>query len=411
MQNFENKTYNELMSLVEKNEAFFFKDFHLEGSIYRIFNYRLASWSLFLEPGALNCRGIMYDVTDENNAKLVSLPPEKFFNYEEGAVDHSAGILGDKMEKMDGSLISTYIHNNELFLKSKGSLFSEQANDSIWFLSQESNADFKKQLEDLAKKGYTINLEYTSPTNRIVVPYQEDALTILSMREHSTGKSFYASKLNEFLEENNYQHLQKHLVGYTNLSKEKIDQLKFVNEARAENEGEGYVVEIVLPEYSYLVKIKNTKYIALHHTKDSVNSPRRLFEAVINEASDDLRSMFSDDPYVLNKIQEMEDYVQPIFNHVINTVEDFLEKNKSLSRKDYAMLAKREQPLYMGLLMNAYLLDQYNSGELALPKPPKENNYKEFAIKNRNGLFKISDEEPDLDEDGNIILNNKKLKM
>lgn len=71
---FAKETYNNLMELIEKNEAFFFKDFNLHDKTYRIMNYRLASWSLFQEPGAMNCRGIMYDVTDPHNVKLVSLP-------------------------------------------------------------------------------------------------------------------------------------------------------------------------------------------------------------------------------------------------------------------------------------------------------------------------------------------------
>jgi hypothetical protein len=47
------------------------------------------------------------------NVQLVSLPPEKFFNYEEGfgrKQFHERGRFGDKMEKMDGTLISTFLH-------------------------------------------------------------------------------------------------------------------------------------------------------------------------------------------------------------------------------------------------------------------------------------------------------------
>lgn len=158
---FAKETYNNLMELIEKNEAFFFKDFNLHDKTYRIMNYRLASWSLFQEPGAMNCRGIMYDVTDPHNVKLVSLPPEKFFNYEEGGVDHTKGKLGDKMVKMDGSLISTYLHNGEMFFKSKASLFSSQALDAMKFLNKDENLEFKKELESLVNRGFTVNLEYT----------------------------------------------------------------------------------------------------------------------------------------------------------------------------------------------------------------------------------------------------------
>ncbi len=384
--NFAQETYKNLMELISKNEAFFFKDFTLQDKTYRIMNYRLASWSLFQEPSALNCRGIMYDVTDETNVKLVSLPPEKFFNYEEGGVEHTKGKLGDKMVKMDGSLISTYTHNGEMFFKSKGSLFSSQALDAMKLINKDEFSQFKNELVKLVELGYTVNLEYTSPENRIVIPYQTEELTVLSVRSHENGQNYFATKLKSLLDDLGMTAIKDNMVYHESLHNHQIEQLKFVDDVRAEQEGEGYVVEIVLDENtSYLTKIKNTKYLTLHQTKDSVNSAKRLFEAVIEEASDDLRSMFADDPYVLNKVAEMENHVQPIFNHIVKTVEDFHKENKDLVRKDYAIKAQKEQPDFMGLLMNAYL--------------NKPIDFKEFAKKHRKDIFHIEDTpEVDMEE-------------
>lgn len=384
--NFAQQTYKDLMELISKNEAFFFKDFTLHDKTYRIMNYRLASWSLFQEPSALNCRGIMYDVTDDTNIKLVSLPPEKFFNYEEGGVDHTKGKLGDKMVKMDGSLISTYTHNGEMFFKSKGSLFSSQALDAMKLINKDEFSQFKNELVKLVELGYTVNLEYTSPENRIVIPYQTEELTVLSVRSHENGQNYFATKLKSLLDELGMTAIKDNMVYHESLHNHQIEQLKFVDDVRAEQEGEGYVVEIVLDDNtSYLTKIKNTKYLTLHQTKDSVNSAKRLFEAVIEEASDDLRSMFADDPYVLNKVAEMENHVQPIFNHIVKTVEDFHKENKDLVRKDYAIKAQKEQPDFMALMMNAYL--------------NKPIDFKEFAKKHRKDIFHIEDTpEVDMEE-------------
>lgn len=389
MSQFVEKNYKDLMNLVAKDEAFFFKDFTLEDKTYRIFNYRLASWTSFMEPSALNCRGIMFDISDVANVKLVSLPPEKFFNYEEGGVDHTMCKLGDKMEKMDGSLISTYLHNDELYLKSKASLFSTQANDAMRLLNK--NQEYKEQLKSLAQMGYTVNLEYTSPENRVVISYQTEELTVLSARSHEDGHNLFASQLKEKLESlGNFNQVIANMVPYESLRGQIIEQISFVDSIRQEQSGEGYVMEFIRPDdTSYLGKVKNLKYIALHHTKDSVNSPKRLFESIINEASDDLRSMFADDPYVLNKIKEMEEHVQPIFNHIVKTVEEFATENKDLERKEFALKAQKDQPKLLSLLMNAYL--------------NKPNNFKEFAIKRRTEMFGVTDEEPQLDEEGNII--------
>lgn len=409
--------FKDLMDLVERDESFFFKDFNLEDKVYRIFNYNLASWTSFQQPGAMDCRGAMFEVSDISNPVLASLPPQKFFNYEEGGVDHSACQLGDKMIKMDGSLISTYLHKNQLFLKSKGSLFSSQANDAMTLLDKDQ--EFKAELERLVKQGYSVNLEYTSPTNRIVIAYQEDGLTILSARNHETGENLFATKLkNKLVSDGHSKVMLDKMVPFEDLRGQNIQQLKFVDEIRQEKEGEGYVMEFIREDgNSYLGKVKNLKYIALHHTKDSVNSPKRLFETIINEASDDLRTMFADDAFVLKMIEDMEKHVQPIFNHIIMTVKEYVEENKGLPRKDFAIKTKNEHPDLMGLMMNQYLNIKIRSGEI--PHPMKngilseleENDYKEFALKHRKDVFKITEEEPELDEDGNLVKKHVGLKV
>jgi hypothetical protein len=80
----------------------------------------------------------MFNINDPKNVQLVSLPPENFFNYEEGNVSeqHKQGQLGDQMDKMDGSLISTFIHFDDknqriVRLKSKTSLTSPQAFEAM----------------------------------------------------------------------------------------------------------------------------------------------------------------------------------------------------------------------------------------------------------------------------------------
>lgn len=397
MSKYNQQLFKDLMDLVSRDESFFYKDFPLEDKVYRIFNYNLASWTSFQQPGAMDCRGAMFEVSDINNPVLASLPPQKFFNYEEGGVDHTICKLGDKMVKMDGSLISTYAHKGQMFLKSKGSLFSSQANDAMNLL--EKTPEFKAELERLVNQGYTINLEYTSPSNRIVIAYQEDALTVLSARNQETGENLFATKLKEKLvQEGNFQHVLDKMVTYEDLRNHEIKQIPFVDAIRQEQEGEGYVMEFIREDgTSYLGKVKNLKYIALHHTKDSVNSPKRLFEAIINEASDDLRTMFADDAFVLKTIEEMERHVQPIYNHIVNTVRDFTDANKELSRKDFAIKVQKEHPEFLGLLMNAY--------------QGKTNDYKEFAIKHRKDIFKITEEEPELDDDGNVVKKHVGLKM
>ncbi|CAF4435792.1 unnamed protein product, partial [Adineta steineri] len=132
--------------------------------------------------------------------------PEKFFYYTEGfgrQQFHERGRFGDKMEKMDGTLISTFLHrtaSNEQVLrfKSKQSLTSKQVTESMQLLV----GNFKSELEQLVHLNYTVNMEYTSPSNHVVVSYSEARLTILSIRSHVDGQTLFGSQLKAFLLEN-----------------------------------------------------------------------------------------------------------------------------------------------------------------------------------------------------------------
>jgi T4 RnlA family RNA ligase len=103
-------------------------------------------------------------------------------------------------------------------------------------------------------------------------------------------------------------------------------------------------------------KVKTKKYCALHHCKDSISNPRRLFEVILSEGIDDVKSMFWDDPVVMGEIERMEAKTEALYNRMVAEVERFYESNKALDRKDYAIKAKAEvTPLYFSLAMNRYL--------------------------------------------------------
>ena len=380
--------YNDLMELCDDNDAFYYSDRVVGNKVYRVFSYRLVSWTEMQRHNAKNCRGTTFLVSQEGNnlvyPVLVSLPPEKFHNYHEGNVDHSKHTIGCSMTKLDGSLISTVMTHHEFgyggfILKSKTSFESEQVIAATKWLDKLENSKLKYLLSALNEFGYTVNLEFTSPENRIVLPYQETKLTILNVRsiknDETFGVTYYGDLLCDLIDyyciDINY--IKDYLVDYTNLD---TDDHSIIEKMQAEEVGEGYVIEIQDPEGSYMVKVKNHKYLSLHKTKDSINTPAKLFEAVVSECSDDLRAMFGDDQYSLDKINAMEAYVIPKFNGLITSVELFYQHNKELDRKSYAIESQKQWPEIMSLLMNLYL--------------GRKNDYKEFAIKHMENLFHIN---------------------
>lgn len=339
------------MDLVSSNEAFFFKDFELDGSVYRIFNYRLASYTDFLQPSALECRGVMFQVSAGKNdtpvvpIRLASLPMEKFFNLYENpmTMDLDLSKIVEFEVKADGSLMSTYWHNGELRLKSKFSLSSDQCLAAMEWLDRPENEEIKLHLRIATSSGVTVNMEWTSPEHRVVLGYEKPSLTVLNARSLEDGSYWNASEFSS--------HWDGHVINTIDL--EDMSNEEYIEYLQTLTGLEGVVA---LFENGMRVKIKTPWYLALHHTKDSINSPRRLFEAVLEEATDDMRSMFHDDPQAIQMIEDMEHYVDEKYNHMVDAVERYYERNKDLIRKDYAIKAKDElDKMYFGLAMKKYV--------------------------------------------------------
>jgi len=334
MNDFQTKLYNDLLYLTNINEAFFFKDQILDGCVYRVFSYRLASYSDFLSPNALECRGIMFKLLNNTPVELSALPMMKFFNVNENpfTMDLDFNDIIEISLKMDGSLMSTYLHLGELRIKSKTALESEHAINAMNWLNLPKNIDFKQQLFELTVDNKTVNLEYTSPEPRmrIVVGYQEPRLTILNVRNKTNGS--YCSKydiplhLNEIID---------HWVDLVFVN----DGPSFVDSITNMVGIEGYVIQ--LPS-GLRVKKKTLWYCALHKSKDNVSNPKNLFNCVLDETTDDLRNLFCDDQYSLRLITEMEEFAGKIYNHLVNVVENFYEINKHLDRKEYAIKGQTE---------------------------------------------------------------------
>ncbi len=280
------------------------------------------------------------------------------------------------MDKVDGSLISSYAHRPaKIRLKSKTALESDQALAAMKYLS--TNVPLYNFVEVMTGNDWTVNMEYTSPHFRIVVPHQEERLTVLNIRNNLTGEYMSYDAMRNLMK---HWKCEQHLVVNYNVP----SLSDFINSVPDMTTGvEGYVVKLVNGE---TFKIKTNSYIALHRLKDSIGSQKRLFEVVVNEAHDDAKAAFADDAFVLSQIADMEQKVKVIYLDIKHHVENFYNTNKELSRKDFAILAQKEVPkLYFGLVMSRYL--------------DKEPNVKEFMLKRYKELGIKDDVKPvDIDE-------------
>ncbi|ADJ19543.1 split RnlA RNA ligase 1 and tail fiber attachment catalyst [Acinetobacter phage 133] len=77
--------YDELMALcADDQNLFYFKDQTTAmGMNVRIFNYHFVSYTDWLKPSALECRGIMFKMVDGVATEILTRPMSKFFNLTE----------------------------------------------------------------------------------------------------------------------------------------------------------------------------------------------------------------------------------------------------------------------------------------------------------------------------------------
>lgn len=362
--------YNNLMAISSSSRsesAFYYVDQDViseknpekyQGWKYRIFGYMLASYTDFLQPDALCCRGTMFLINEKQEPQeLTCLPMKKFFNLGETPI----GMVSDRIlnedvlitEKRDGSLMSTYVDiDGNLKLKSKMSIKSDHCIEAMKLLDTDRYKKLKEYLNFLARStavydtaDMTVDLEWTSPNNRIVLGYDTDELTILS------GQSLYDTSSVKLLT-NRPKWATTKIIEYPT-----IWSLKTFNDKsilKENKEGiEGYVVEL---KDGLRVKIKTDWYCLLHKNKEKMSTPCNLYELCLNEQADDLIALFTGDDTTIQQIKDMQLRAKKEYYELKGSCDAFYSCNKELDRKSYAiegqkMLTSSE----FGLAMALYL--------------------------------------------------------
>lgn len=328
-----NTLYSNLMDLCgDKGTEFFFTDqTTVMGTQVRIFNYHLASYSDWLKPDAIECRGIMFQMKNDKPVALLSRPMQKFFNYAElkawQKLDKAPAEIGsevvDVMIKEDGSLISTFSDSGYLGVKSKGSVKSDQAVQALTYINTQSS--LAARLMELVEDGYTVNMEYVSPNNRIVLGYESARVVILNVRRNDDGT--YVPYADLFAD----PVLRAYLVKREQIEVADLDA--FVSEVYQQEGFEGYVIAT----NAGFVKVKTNWYVTLHHTKDSLNNNKALFLNIVGNTSDDLKQLFLDDVVALKKIDAFETLFLDSLNRLIALADKKIADTRGKSRKDYAI--------------------------------------------------------------------------
>lgn len=343
------KLFKNLMKLtaLEENSKFFYRDsFTSLGTKVRVFSYHIASYSDWLLPDALEARGIMFELDSKDQpVRIMARPMQKFFNLNENPMTMNLDLskIMFYMTKEDGSLISSYQDQGYLFLKSKTSVESEQVKQASSWLNLPENKEFRAAVLETTMQDYTVNMEWVSPENRIVLGYSEPRLIVLNVRHNVTG---------EYLDPQTIFRIKGFKGRVVELFEPDENPEEWIKQTRTAEGIEGYVAVMT----DNMFKLKTDWYCSLHHTKDSISNSKRLWECCAENATDDLRQMFEADKLSLKRINEFDDMYANAFSDSLRYVRDFYNQNRGKDRKEFAIQAqiktKEDDKRYLfGLIM------------------------------------------------------------
>lgn len=183
------RTISDVLPHIEGREEFIVAE--REG--YTVINYVVAMANTFDMTGVddlggairRECRGLKF----APNGEIAARPFFKFFNV--GEREETQPHLIDMsqshviMEKMDGSMIHPMVVGGCIRWMTKMGI-TEVAMQAEAFIAK--NVKYKDFAAWCIKEKLTPIFEWTSPFNQIVLPYENDQLTLLAVRENVSGK-------------------------------------------------------------------------------------------------------------------------------------------------------------------------------------------------------------------------------
>lgn len=139
---------------------------------------------------AEECRGLILEKLTWN---VVSYPFRRFYNHSEGhaaKVNLNSSVL---FEKVDGSLIELYHYKDKWRVATRGRLDASGSVGSAHFGYKDESRTFSSWFWEVAKKvGLSVEalftdlnyvFEITGKANRVLTPYTEDGLRLLTVRD------------------------------------------------------------------------------------------------------------------------------------------------------------------------------------------------------------------------------------
>lgn len=293
---------------------------------YTVVDYVYALPDSFDDPIRRECRGIKFG----KDGRILARPFHKFFNLGEREETQPSVVDFAQphtvTEKLDGTMIHPAIVNREVvFMTRMGR--TEHALKAERHLTP-AIADAVKVSPDL-----TFLFEWTAPDNRIVVRYDESALTLLAARSVHSGRYLPKMLLYTFAYDMGVPHVTHHDPQHN-------DAAAFLAYSRAVQGAEGFVVRF---DSGLWVKAKGEDYVLKHRAKDSIMHEKNILALVLNGGIDDVIPLI--EPQDAEAIREYESAVDGGIDWMSEFLYTAVNDNADLSQKDFALTVVPKLPV------------------------------------------------------------------
>jgi RNA ligase len=261
---------------------------------------------------------------------------KKFYNLNQNL--HTPTEKFRVFDKMDGSMIILFWHQNEWIVASRGSFVSDQAVMAEHLLKSKYDYDAIQSLD----KNLTYVFEVIYPHNRIVVNYGDIEEMVFLAAFYKDGMEADFDVVKQYIEETNIPVVKEYTF---------TDYLELAS--KNEHNKEGYVVVFSNGER---VKIKFQEYLELHRAISNINA-LRVWEAFQNRTPiEEFVSTIPDEfmAWVKEKYAKFQQEYDTIYNTVTSR---FVEiKRATQSRADFAKMVNADVSVrnYSKLLFHLY---------------------------------------------------------
>lgn len=249
---------------------------------YTAIDYNYTQSDSFDCPIRRECRGLKFSP----EGLLIARPLHKFFNLHEKPLeipdfseDHTI------MEKLDGSMIHAAMVDGELVFMTRAGI-TDQAKMAMDFVKNRApygnGFGLLEMCRALLKMGRTPIFEFTAPQNQIVVRYEEEALTLLAVRECAGGDYWQPATVKAIAKD-----FALPSVRTFGSIRDNLDA--FVARTKALTNMEGYVVRVG----QQFVKMKADAYVAAHRAKSGLLFEKDVLQLVLENKVDDVLPVLS----------------------------------------------------------------------------------------------------------------------